>query len=223
MRRVIEYRLGFGRAVCGAGIVLIALIALAGPTLAGDKQRPGPPIPFENDRAKLRGDRILLKLNDDASVIPGHRIEALPVVDGKIGDRAKLDGKLEIYFPYGRIVTAETEFSPYRKVSGSADRFEPDPSYREVATFDNVLGPVCARATDVQGSGGEVSMRIGAQHVISLVHMDPVLDGPAASIGQKRYRVVSAMDIRNLKADPQAALLYAFCTSGKPASVIARD
>jgi len=205
-------------------ILTTAILAiLAGPGYAADRHKPGPAIPFETDRAKLRGDRSLLKLNDDASVIPGKRIEALPVVDGKIGDRAKLDGGLLIYFPYGRIVTAETEFSPYRRSAAGTGQYEPDPAYRRVENFDKVLGPVCARVADSASRGGEVDMRIGVQNVISLVQAKPVSDGPGAALGQKHYRVVTALDIRNLQSEPHAAALYASCVSGKPASQVARD
>src|SRR3546814_4060184 len=59
-------------------------------------------IPFENERATDRGDRALVSLNEDITRLPGFRVLELPVVDGRLGQHAKLDD-VEIYFPFGTV------------------------------------------------------------------------------------------------------------------------
>ena len=59
------------------GLVVAATLGLA--SIAAHAGERGVAIPFEADRAKLRGDRYMLKLNDDAAAIPAARILSLPV------------------------------------------------------------------------------------------------------------------------------------------------
>lgn len=68
-------------------------------TASAAAAQTGPLIPFEADRAQARGDRNQLRLLDDASRIPANRIHHLPVVEGRLGEYASLDGGLLVYFP----------------------------------------------------------------------------------------------------------------------------
>jgi hypothetical protein len=187
--------------VLAAGLALSAITATAADRAVA--------IPFEADRAQLRGDRLMLRLNDDATVIPAIRIRGLPVVDGRIGDRADLDNGLQVYFPDGRIVRAEMRIQKFRTDGGATP--VPDPAYRVVAEFDKALGPVCARTGDASVAGHSVEMRITPQKVISIVERAPA-PGSNAMPENVSYRVLSALDVTFLADQGQAYELYDTCT-----------
>lgn len=189
-----------------AGATMIGAVSPA--AAAGRPAHQTALIPFEADRAKERGDRFQLKLNDDATLIPGHRIRSLPIVDGKLGEWAKLDG-LDVYFPFGRIVRTQTEYHKFKPGMG-----EPDPNYKQIAAFDKALGPVCA--TETSGNV-PAEMRINQDHVISLVQVLPI----ATADDGKSYRVVNTLEMRFLQDEPMADRLYRSCQSNsKPGPTI---
>jgi len=181
-----------------------AALCLTG--LAAHAAERAVPIPFEADRAKLRGDRYVLKLNDDAAAIPAARILSLPVVDGRIGDRAQLDHGLQVYFPYGTIVRADMRFQKF-----DGDGAAGDPFYRLVKEFDKALGPVCAKVSDGAEAGHVYEMRIAPQKVISIVERLPQVNATGAPDGAS-YRVESALNVTYLADLSSANELYDTCT-----------
>lgn len=197
-----------------SGIILAAAPALAqkGP------RHPTAPIPFEQERARERGDRAMLLLNEDASRIPGHRIVELPIINGKMGEQAKLDDNVEIFFPFGRILTATTEIHKYRpagvKTEGMGPEFLPDPRYNRVKNFDRALGVVCA-SERVDGGPFKLELRRGSDQSLSLVRSIPAEYKPANDEDAVSYRVISSMDIRHLsRQEPEADRLYRRCLQG---------
>lgn len=184
----------------------VAVVVLAASTAAA---QTGPLIPFETDRAQARGDRNQLRLLDDASRIPANRIHHLPVVEGRLGEYASLDGGLLVYFPYGRIERAEVKFAKYQlDISGS--RVDPDPNFRKVSAFDKTLGPVCA-ARDTS-NGGRIEMRL-SDKAISLVETRADQSHPSYPADNMSYRVVTAASLRWLDKEPEAASLHRTCGS----------
>jgi len=175
-------------------------------------------IPFEQERAQDRGDRATLLLNEDASRIPGHRIMELPIVNGKMGEQAKLDDGVEIFFPFGRILSATTELHKYKSLSlgGDTREFAPDPRYKRVNQFDRALGTVCASERVSPDSPLKIELRMGENNRLSLVRMiPPAIKNPDDSEAVS-YRVTSAMEIRHLaRQDPEAEKLYRNCLRGK--------
>jgi hypothetical protein len=186
----------------GLGFVLIgasASLALA------QKNQPTPvPIPFEAERAQLRGDKRVLRLNDDATAIPGSRVKYLPITEGRMGERAALD-HLELYFPFGRIVAATTEFHKHRLFG---ERLEADPFYKHVASFDRALGPVCARG--VGDNGQPVEMRMN-DRAMSLVQFMPGPHDDKAGEQTRSYKVTTFVEIRHMGGHAEASRLYASC------------
>lgn len=161
-------------------------------------------IPFEQDRAQSRGDRNTLRLNDDVTIVPSHRIRALPIINGRMGEHVDLDG-VRLHFPFGRIVTATTEFSQFRPSALNPSMMEPNPDFAKTAHFDHALGPACAQTVTVEGP---LEMRMGSQGTISLVKKHPDTVNPT-------YRVTTALDVRHLAVEePQAADLYRSCLQG---------
>jgi hypothetical protein len=193
--------------IASRGLVLAAALTLS--AMAASAAERTVAIPFEADRAQLRGDRLMLKLNDDAAAIPATRIRGLPVVNGRIGDRADLDNGLQVYFPDGRIVRAEMRVQKFRTDDSAAAL--PDPAYRVVAEFDKVLGPVCARTSNASVAGHSIEMRITAQKVISIVERASIPPGNAMPENVS-YRVISALDVAFLAEQGQAYELYDTCT-----------
>lgn len=197
-------------------IVLLPLLAAlgCGPALAQSKRGPEPiPIPFEQERAKARGDKRIVRLNDDITTVPKQRIVSLPIVNGRMGEHVKLDG-VELFFPFGRIVAAIHEFRKYRE----GGRGELDPAYAQVAKFDQALGPVCAREPSERMAGGHVELRIGPRGALSLVQADPVSEPPGAETHYV-YRVNTATELRHLQ-EPAAARLHKACLeSGRGAAL----
>ncbi|HEX6956590.1 MAG TPA: hypothetical protein VF194_01265 [Ferrovibrio sp.] len=191
-------------AVYGAGT------ALHGAAVAREPAKPMALIPFELERAKERGDRAVLNLNEDVTRVPGFRISELPVVDGKLGEHAKLDN-VEIYFPYGRIVTATAEFHKYRITrvsSGTAAML--DPRYQRVRSFDQQLGKVCA--SEIGSNGEKVEMRIAPNRVMSVVHVLPPQQPGVDGDTSPSYRVTSGLELRFLsRKEPMAEQLYREC------------
>ena len=177
------------------GSVAPGMIASAAPVKKNTKATVN--IPFESERPSP------VRINDDATVIPAHRIRDVPVVDGKMGEHVRLDGGVELYFPFGRVVSAAMEFRPVRQSLTNPSLFEADPAYRHVANFDRVLGPVCASDT---GLAGPIEMRINGE-AMSVVKtmLTPVGDaGPS-------YRVVTVAETRWLDNDPQVQRLLTNC------------
>jgi hypothetical protein len=198
------------RAGAAALIVLGALAtqALSTQALA---QKSGPVIPFEPERAASRGDKQQLRLLDDASRIPAHRIHGLPVVDGKIGEYAELDSGLQVYFPYGRIERSEIKFAKYQ-MDLNGGRADPHPEYRRIAGFDKALGPVCA-SRDFAG-GERLEMRI-LDRAITVVHRTPDRSHPGLPADAEKVRVVTATNLHWLQGEPEAATLHRNCQQGR--------
>lgn len=205
------------RNILSLAVLAAAMLAAAGPlasAVAKEPRRPTVLIPFENERAADRGDRALVSLNEDITRVPGFRVLELPVVDGRLGQHAKLDD-VEIYFPFGTVVTATAEFNRYRPamVASGVATPEPmlDPRYDRVQEFDRQLGHVCASEADYDGN--KVEMRINhGNKMMSVVHVLPAkFRGPDASASPS-YRVVSGLDMRFLKMkEPAADDLYRRC------------
>ena len=168
-----------------------ALIALPSVAAAQAKKpsRPVVSIPFETEKAGIR-------LNDEATAIPGHRIRGLPVVEGKMGEHALLDGGVELYFPFGRVVAASREIHP-----GDADYG------RRVGMFDTALGTACAR----EQAGAPVEVRL-KENMITVVRQTA-----AGTVDRPAFHVRSVVEPRWLDSDPAVQRLYAQCLSGKPA------
>jgi hypothetical protein len=202
----------FGSLLCAMTGLLIA----ASPALAQKGPRhPTAPIPFEQERARERGDRGMLLLNEDASRIPAHRILELPIINGKMGEHAKLDDNVEIFFPFGRIVTSTIEFHKYRpvgaKTEGMGPEFLPDPRYNRVKNFDRALGAVCA-SERIDGGPFKLELRRSPDNSLSLVRSMPAAEKPATDEDAVSYRVVSAMEIRFLaRQEPDAERLFRRC------------
>lgn len=169
------------------------LAAVTGPAQAQGK-RAAPAllaIPFESDRAAQRGDRAQISLNEDATRIPGHRIKGLPIVNGRMGEHVLLDG-VELYFPFGRVISAATELAPS------------DPQYaRHVKMFDSALGPACAQEPNPAGGAGPVEVRLNGQ-LISVVRANGTGEAPT-------FKVVTVAETRWLEADPVIQRLYTVC------------
>lgn len=202
------------------------VVAMAGFTIASQAvaqkvdKKPRITIPFEAERAVLRGDRNALRLNDDATIIPRHRIVDLPVVNGRMGEWVTLDG-VDLYFPDGRIVVARTEFQPLRSIAGDAARLEADPNYRHVTSFDAALGPVCAR----DPNGGGTELRISRDHAISVVQKVTAAHSNGQGAEIPAYRVTTVLDANWLRrSEPHAEPLYASCLNGgaRSASAVKR-
>lgn len=208
----------FSRRVYGLSLLVALNMALAFPAVSAQER---PTILFEAERAKIRGDRHILRLNDDASIIPAHRIVSLPIVDGRMGERVKLDNGLELYFPFGRIVEARNEFGKYRKsANGQTDL---DPFFRIVQSFDKVLGQVCATTADVNGPGSRLDMRLGPNRTISMIHITP---NPGVAPDDERIKVLTVSEFRWIKREPNAERLYTACqnNSGEHgAKVVAKE
>lgn len=206
------------------GLVTLAVGAMQAAGLADaaakEPKKPTALIPFETERAQERGDRVLLNINEDITRVPGFRVLELPIVDGKIGEHARLDSNVEIYFPFGRIVVATTEFHKYRPAlmasssPGAAADIMPDPNYHRVTTFDRHLGKPCA--IEILADGQEVEMRISPNRMMSVVHTMPAkYAGPTAE-DSPSYRVVSGLEMRFLaQKAPMAERLYRQCQSPK--------
>ena len=164
-------------------------------------------IPFESERPSA------VRINDDATIIPAHRIRDLPVVDGKMGEHVRLDGGVELYLPFGRIVSAAMEFRPVRQSPTNPSLYEADPAYRQVANFDRALGPVCASDTAL---AGPMEMRINgeAMSVVKTMVMPVGDSGPS-------YRVVTVAETRWLDNDPQVQRLLTNCLTRPVAAQVA--
>lgn len=182
----------------------------------GRNAKPTAPVPFETERAKDRGnERGMIRLNDDVTRLPSYRVIELPVVDGRLGEHARLDD-VEIFFPYGSIVLATAEFHKYRPalIASSASNDVPDgvadPKYDRVKNFDRQLGKVCA--SEKTADGGKVEMRISPERVLSVVHTLPAkYQGPTAR-DNPSYKVVSGLEMRFLSfKEPGADSLYRQC------------
>lgn len=204
-----------------AGMIL-AVAATPAMAQKGPSKHPMAPIPFEQDRAKDRGDRALLQLNEDATRIPAHRIMELPIVNGKMGEHATLDDNVELYFPFGRILTAATEFHKYHPArsgsEGMGPEFLPNPKYDRVAQFDRALGKVCA-SERLDGGNGKIEMRVAPNNSLSFVRVMPAPHRPAHEEDLVSYRVVSSMDVRYLaRQEPDAERLFRRCQTNSAAN-----
>ncbi|WP_300302825.1 hypothetical protein [Ferrovibrio sp.] len=200
-------------AICAAA----ASLAAAGMAQAQSKKgaKPTALIPFEAERAKDRGDRNLIRLNDDITRMSSARVVELPVVDGRMGDHARLED-VEIFFPFGSIVLATAEFHKYRPAlmasaaATSMPEVSTDPRYDRVKSFDRQLGKVCA--SEKLSDSQKIEMRISPERVLSLVHVTPAkFEGPTAA-DHPSYKVVSALEMRFLSfKEPDAERLYRQC------------
>lgn len=195
------------------------MLAASAPAQArGDKVvGPHPVIPFEADRAALRGDRVILRLNDESSAIPSHRIQELPVINGRLGDHAKLDGGVMLWFPHGRILSSELTIHQLRPDPAHPGQYIPDATYRHVAQFDRTLGPVCAAEGDPATAAGRAEMRLSSGKMISLVIVHNELAGPKQT--NTAYQVISATNVIDMQNQTRARALYQQCT--KPRSKVA--
>lgn len=190
--------------------------------------KPTAAVPFEIERAKDRGnDRGMIRLNEDVTRLPSYRVIELPVVDGRLGEHARLDD-VEIFFPYGSIVTATAEFHKYRPalIASSAGSAVPDgvadPKYDRVKNFDRQLGKVCA--SDTSADGSKVEMRISPDNVMSVVHVMPAkYQGPTAEQNPS-YKVISGLEMRFLSfKEPEATRLHRMCQQPRGAKVSSAD
>lgn len=170
----------------------------------------GPLIPFEIERAAARGDRHVLRLNEDSSAIPANRIVDLPVVDGKMGDYARLDGGLLLYFPYGSIVSAESDFREFRPDPAHPGQWLRDPSFALTHRFDRELGPVCDKEGDPAAPEGRLAFRMRRGGLYSLV-TEKILPATAGRPASTTYRVVSVADLQRLLQAPRGAKLIHGC------------
>ena len=179
--------------------------------------KPTALIPFEIERAKERGDRgttSVIRLNDDVARMSASRIIEMPVIDGRMGEHARLDN-LELFFPYGSVVTATAEFHKYRPAllaasDNSVPEFNLDPHYDRVKTFDHQLGKVCA--SEKMADGQRIEMRISPDHVMSVVHVMPAKYTGPTSQDNPSYKVVSGLEMRFLSfKEPDADRLYRLC------------
>lgn len=177
--------------------------------------KPTALIPFEAERAKERGDRNLIRLNDDITRMSSARVVELPVVDGRMGDHARLED-VEIFFPFGSIVLATAEFHKYRPALVASAAATPlpdvsaDPRYDRVKHFDHQLGKVCA--SEKLSEGQRIEMRISPERVLSLVHVSPAKFQGPTSADNPSYKVVSALEMRFLSfKEPDAERLYRQC------------
>jgi len=205
------------RKVTALFALVAGALAVAAPfatAVAKEPRKPMVLIPFESERAQDRGDRALISLNEDITRVPAFRVLDLPVVDGRMGQHARLDD-VEIYFPFGSVVLATADFHRYRPAMVASAATKPelmsDPRYDRVQEFDRQLGRVCASETDYAGQ--KLEMRINhANKMLSVVHVLPAkYHGPDAA-DNPSYRVVSALDMRFLKMkEPEAADLYSQC------------
>jgi hypothetical protein len=147
-------------------------------------------IPFETERAALRGDNSFVRLNQDATAIPAHRIRGLPIVDGKMGEHVLLDGGVELYFPFGRIVSASMSLLPT------------DAGYtRAVNQFDAALGRACAR----EDAGGKVELRMKDEMISVVRHVEGgTAQAPA-------YKITRVAETRWLDGDATVRRLHTLC------------
>lgn len=183
--------------VCLA-VALASLFSVSEAVAQKADKKPRLTIPFEAERAAQRGDRNSLRLNDDATIIPRHRIVDLPVVNGRMGEWVTLDG-VDLYFPDGRIVVARTELQPSQA------------NYRHVTNFDAALGPVCA--SDPNGGGTE--LRINRENAISVVQKVPAAQSGGQGEKAPAYRVTTVLDASWLRrSEPHAEPLYTSCLNG---------
>lgn len=216
---------GFRNATIATAILAAAASVIAvAPAEAQSKKgaKPTALIPFEAERAKERGDRNLIRLNDDITRMSSSRVVELPVVDGRMGDHARLED-VEIFFPFGSIVLATAEFHKYRPALVASAAVTPlpdvnaDPRYDRVKHFDHQLGKVCA--SEKLSDGQRLEMRVSPERVLSLVHVTPAkFQGPTAA-DNPSYKVVSALEMRFLSfKEPDAERLYRQCQRSASAS-----
>lgn len=202
-----------------AAITVVICASAAGVASAQSKKaaKPTALIPFELERAKERGERgthSLIRLNDDVARMSASRIIEMPVVDGRMGDHARLDN-LELFFPYGSVVLATAEFHKYRPAllaasDNTVPEFHLDPNYDRVKTFDSQLGRACA--VEHRPDGGRTEMRISPDRVMSVVHVMPAKYAGPASQDHPSYKVVSGLEMRFLAfKEPEAERLYRQC------------
>lgn len=201
-----------------AAITVVICASAAGVASAQSKKAAKPTvlIPFEIERAKERGGSAtgLIRLNDDVARMSATRIIEMPVVDGRMGEHARLDG-VELFFPYGSVVTATAEFHKYRPAllaasDNTVPEFNPDPHYERVKTFDSQLGRVCA--TEHHADGRRTEMRISPDRVMSVVHVTPAKYAGPSSQDHPSYKVVSGLEMRFLSfKEPEADRLYRQC------------
>lgn len=201
-----------------AAITVVICASAAGVASAQSKKaaKPTALIPFEIERAKERGGSAtgLIRLNDDVARMSATRIIEMPVVDGRMGEHARLDG-VELFFPYGSVVTATAEFHKYRPAllaasDNTVPEFNPDPHYERVKTFDSQLGRVCA--TEQHPDGRRTEMRISPDRVMSVVHVTPAKYAGPTSQDHPSYKVISGLEMRFLSfKEPEADRLYRQC------------
>ncbi len=201
-----------------AAITVVICASAAGVASAQSKKaaKPTALIPFEIERAKDRGGSAtgLIRLNDDVARMSATRIIEMPVVDGRMGEHARLDG-VELFFPYGSVVTATAEFHKYRPAllaasDNTVPEFNPDPHYDRVKTFDSQLGRVCA--TEQHADGRRTEMRISPDRVMSVVHVTPAKYAGPSSQEHPSYKVISGLEMRFLSfKEPEADRLYRQC------------
>lgn len=196
-------------AVCGAASLM------AGGAQAKEPSKPMVQIPFEAERAQERGDRTLLSLNQDITRVPSHRVLELPIVDGKMGEHARIDTNAEIYFPFGRIVTVTAEFHKYQpalvaSTGVGTTEVALDPHYQRVQSFDRQLGKACA--VEILPHGEEIEMRLAPNGLMSVVRIMPAkYAGPTAEHSPS-YKVTSGLEMRFLSIkEPMAGELYRKC------------
>lgn len=197
--------------LAAGGVSALALMVGLTVALAPGESQAKPPkfakaaIPFEAERAANRGDSAKVQLNDDATLLPGHRVRGLPIINGRMGEHIQLDG-VTIYMPFGRVISATAQFRPDGKSTGKTAT---DTSYALVSKFDSVLGPVCASDND---GGSPVQMRINADKAMSLVKVT------GGSAEKPDYQVETSLETRYFRDASLAGRLAKECKSFRAAS-----
>ena len=229
-----------GRSIMGVAAGLAAGLAAALALLAAGLPAPaqadsllaqrvqkGPPVPFEVELARQRGDRSFLSFDEHIANVPGPRIRDLPTVNGRMGDRVVVGEGHMLHFPVGYLATATYRFDSHRARPGSqfpasAAELEPNPAYALVGRFDTELGRVCARTQD-RSSGTVAEFRLGPEKTLALVLDRPGRFDALTRQSSRSYVVFAGTDERYVALDQTARRLLAHCRSGAASPDIPHD
>lgn len=208
----------------GACAVAVGAVMVGLASQSVQASEPTPVVPFEKIFAAERGDSHVLRFNRFSGDIPGKRIKALLQTGQIVGDRVLLSEDTSVYFPDGYIVQSQAHLAKYIPAHGlgrdqvfSPDDLAPNPRYRLVAKFDQVLGRECAR---VEYHGGFAALRRNGNGVMSLVLESPGLFDSVMNEKTITYNITSAVRpvfIGNKGLVPD---LIRLCQGGGKATVV---
>jgi len=179
----------------------------------------GPVLPFENDFAQRRKDKVALQFNDHIATVPGSRIREVPTVNGRMGDRVVVGEGVWIHFPVGYLMTATYQFDkmrPKANASGASTvaELEPNPDYVLVKRFDSELGPVCA-ATEDKTNKTRVEFRLKpGTKLMSLVIDQPGRWDGIAKDTSRSYVLFTGIEERYVVNEALGRKLLTHCKSG---------